>query len=224
MIKVTTSIGTYQEYSLHDALKELYKADTGKTEVKIENYIIDVVKNSSLIEIQTRNFSQIREKLMNLLQLNYSITLVHPIYEEKIFKTQIEDQISIRRSPKKDNLFEMFNELVYIPELIKYPKFTLEIVFTKIEIQRKRIKQNKYKVADKKLLEITRTFRFTKPEDFLFLIPYELQHKLTTKSLMTRLGIHYNLASKIIYFLAKIEVIKQIQKEGNLKVYAVEID
>ena len=114
MLEVTPSIGTYQEYSLHEELKNYYKTRTGSTEVKVENYIIDVVNDNELIEVQTRNFSQIREKLQKLLELNYSVTLVHPIYEEKVFKTTIGEKESIRTSPKKDNLLQMFNELVYI--------------------------------------------------------------------------------------------------------------
>ena len=224
MIKVTGTIGTYQEYSLHEALKNSYKSANGNIEVKIENYIIDVVNGKQLIEIQTRNFSQIRDKLENLLQLQYSVILVHPIFEEKLLKTRIDDKISIRTSPKKENLFQMFDELVFISDLFRYPNFSFEIVFTKVEITRNRIKPNKYKVADKRLIEVSGKKTFKRPEDFLFIIPYELQQKLTTRSLMTRLGIKYSLASKMVYFLNKIDVIKQIQKEGNLKIYAVKND
>ena len=224
MIQVTSSIGTYQEYSLHEDLKNYYKTETGFLEVKIDNYIIDVVNEQQLIEVQTRNFSQIREKLQNLLELGYSVTLVHPIYEQKLFKTTTDAKQSVRTSPKKDNLLAIFNELVYITDLFKYNKFSLEIVFTKVEIIRKKIKSNKYKVFDKKLLEITRKVQFTKPEDFLFIIPYELQQKLSTKNLMGRLGISYPLASKIVYFFAKINLLSIIQKEGNLKIYRVKFD
>lgn len=224
MVKVTSSIGTYQEYSLHEDLKNYYKTETGNLEVKVEKYIIDVVNNQQLIEVQTRNFSQIREKLQDLLELGYSVTLVHPIYEQKLFKTSIGDKQSVRTSPKKDNLLAIFNELVYITDLFNYTNFSLEIVFTKVEIVRKKIKTNKYKVFDKKLLEITRKVQFTRPEDFLFIIPYDLQIRLTTKNLMARLGIPYPLASKMVYFFAKTKLLRIIQKEGNLKIYSVKFD
>ena len=214
------SIGTYQEYSLHEDLKHHYTSASGKTEVRIENYIIDVVNNNHLIEIQTANFSQIREKLKYLLQKRYEITLVHPIYEEKVFRSKIEDRVSVRTSSKRDNLLTSFNELVYIPELFLYPNFSLDIVFTKIEIQRKKIK-NKYKTEDKKLLEIKRIVKFSSIEDLLFILPYDLQLRMSTKSLMQRLGITYPLASKIIYFFVKTDVLKMIEKESNLKIYQV---
>lgn len=214
------SIGTYQEYSLHEDLKHHYTSLSGETEVRIENYIIDVVNNNHLIEIQTRNFSQIREKLKNLLQKGFEVTLVHPIYEEKVFRSKIEDRVSLRTSPKRDNLLTSFNELVYIPELFLYPNFSLDIVFTKIEIQRKKIK-NKYKTEDKKLLEIKRIMKFSSIEDLLFILPYDLQLRMSTKSLMQRLGITYPLASKIIYFFVKTNVLKMIEKESNLKIYQV---
>jgi len=206
---------------LHADLKNIYKTEYGKTEVKINNFIIDVVnENNLLIEIQTRNFSQIREKLITLLNDNFSIILVHPIYEEKIFRSKIDDRVSIRTSPKKENLLTIFNELIYIPELFSYKNFNLEIVFAKIEIIRTKIK-NKYKIRDKKLLGIKRVTKFTKLEDLLFIIPYDLQNHLTTKNLMQRLEINYSLASKIVYFFVKTGVLKMIQKEGNLKIYQV---
>ena len=221
MIKVHNSIGTYQEYSLHADLKKKYKQEKGEMEVKIDKYIVDVVNKDHLIEIQTKNFSQIREKLQNLLQSGYFITLVHPIYDEKVFRTQNGDKFSVRTSPKKENLLSIFNELIYIPELFHYPNFNLEIVFTKVEIIR--IKNgNKFKIKDKKLVKINRIVKFSKIEDLLFIIPYELQLSLTTKNLMVRLGINYSLASKLIYFFSRTGILTMIEKEGNLKIYQVQ--
>ena len=222
MIKLPDGIGTYQEYSLHADLKDYYASEQGKKEVELENFIIDVVNDTQLIEIQTKNFSQIREKLLSLLKLGYSVKLVHPIYEEKVFRTKNGDKESLRKSPVKDNLLAIFNELVYIPELFFYENFSFEVVFTKIEIVRKKIKANKYRNIDKKLIETLRIMQFEKPEDFLFIIPYELQHRLTTKNFMASLGIKYPLASKVIYFLAKTKMLRTIQKDGNLKIYAVD--
>jgi len=223
LITVQNNIGTYQEYSLHEALKNNYKTENGETEVKIDKFIVDVVNEDQLIEIQTKNFSQIREKLVTLLTLGHKMTLVHPIYVEKVFKSRIDNKLSIRTSPKKDNLLTIFNELIYIPELFHYDNFSLEIVFTKVEIERKKIR-NKYKNIDKKLLEIKRTVKFSSIDDLLFIIPYDLQSKLTTKKLMQRLDINYALASKIVYFFSKTNILKMIEKQGNLKIYSVKID
>ena len=222
MIRLPSGIGTYQEYSLHANLKDYYTNENGQTEVQLENYIIDVVNGNQLIEIQTKNFSQIHEKLLILLRLGYNVKLVHPIYEEKIFRTKDGDKESVRKSPIRDNLLAIFNELVYIPELFLFENFSFEVVFAKIEIVRKKIKANKYRNLDKKLIEALRIMKFAKPEDFLFIIPYELQKRLTTKNFMASLGIKYPLASKIIYFLAKTNMLRIIEKEGNLKIYAVE--
>ena len=46
-------IGTLQERSLHAAIKQLYNIPGAKTEVKVDGFVIDVVKGDLLIEIQT---------------------------------------------------------------------------------------------------------------------------------------------------------------------------
>jgi hypothetical protein len=156
--------------------------------------------------------------------MQYAVTLVHPVFEEKIFRTKKGNEESIRKSPKKENLLAMFNELIFIPELFQFPNFTLEIVLIKTEIIRKIIRRNRYKIIDKKLLEINKKFSFNSPSDFLYILPYDLQKRLSTKNLMARLQINYRLASKIIYFFKKLELLKIIQKEGNLKIYSVKND
>ena len=63
--------------------------------------------------------------------------------------------------------------------------------------------------------------KFSSIEDLLFILPYDLQLRMSTKSLMQRLGITYPLASKIIYFFEKTNELKMIEKESNLKIYQV---
>ena len=54
------------EYSLHAGIEEWYSGLGGRVEVKGDDFIVDVVKDGLLIEIQTRNLSAIRRKLREL--------------------------------------------------------------------------------------------------------------------------------------------------------------
>ncbi len=54
------------EQTLHEQLKELYAKETGEIESTLGDYRVDVVRGDLLIEIQTRSFSSIRDKLRDL--------------------------------------------------------------------------------------------------------------------------------------------------------------
>ena len=61
------------EYSLHSEVKDLYSASGDELEVKVnEGFVVDILKENLLIEIQTRNFSSIRNKLVKLVRLGGS--------------------------------------------------------------------------------------------------------------------------------------------------------
>ena len=66
------------EQTLHEQLKELYAQEIGDKEAIIGDYRVDVVRRNLLIEIQTRSFSSIRDKLRDLTKEN-RVRLVHPI-------------------------------------------------------------------------------------------------------------------------------------------------
>jgi hypothetical protein len=48
------------EHSLHSEIKKWYTLPGDRFEVKIDDFIVDIVRHALLIEIQTRNFSAIK--------------------------------------------------------------------------------------------------------------------------------------------------------------------
>ena len=115
------------ETSLHEAVKRWYAEPGDRLEAKVDGYIIDIVRDDWLIEIQTGNFSAIRAKLVNLVRL-HPVRLVHPIPQIKwIVRLDARGgRVSRRRSPRRGRVEDLFLELVYIPHLIKEPNFSLE--------------------------------------------------------------------------------------------------
>ena len=71
-------INTYNEGALHAALKRRYALDGSQIEQKIGRYVVDVVHEDRLIEIQTRGFSALKRKLPELLR-EHEVTLVYPL-------------------------------------------------------------------------------------------------------------------------------------------------
>jgi hypothetical protein len=75
-------IGQLNEQPLHAALKAYYAHPDAQTEVLVDGYHVDVVRDGTLIEIQTGNFSAIKRKLGDLVP-HHPLRLVYPIAVEK---------------------------------------------------------------------------------------------------------------------------------------------
>jgi len=73
------SIGTLRERPLHASLKRWYARPGDRTEVAVAGYVIDLVRDDLLIEIQTRGFSGMRPKVVSLLDRGHRLRIVHPI-------------------------------------------------------------------------------------------------------------------------------------------------
>lgn len=72
-------IGTLREKPLHASLKQWCAKEGDRFEVPVDRYVIDVVRDELLIEIQTRGFSSMKKKLVRLLDLGHSVRIVHPV-------------------------------------------------------------------------------------------------------------------------------------------------
>ena len=70
------------EHTLHNQLKTWYAQPGDLIEASIEGYIIDLVRNDLLIEIQTGNFSSIKAKIQDLVE-RHKVRLIHPVAQKK---------------------------------------------------------------------------------------------------------------------------------------------
>jgi hypothetical protein len=122
------------EYSLHAEIKECYKTSGDELEVKVGDFKVDILRNKLLIEIQTGNFSAIKEKLCKLL-LNNRVRLVYPIAKVKwiVHVNGAGKFVRKKKSPKKGKLLDLFHELVHLPILINDWNFSLEVMLIEEE-------------------------------------------------------------------------------------------
>jgi len=219
-------IGTLQERSLHAAIKSLYEGPEAQLEVAIEGYVIDVVLDDLLIEIQTRNFTAIKDKLFALMK-NHRIRLVYPIPVEKWIVRQSPDgnsEIRRRRSPKKLGIANLFEELVSIPTFLLHKNFSLEVILIReeeIRIQdgKGSWRRNGWSSIDRKLLDVIERHLYNEPSDFLHLIPDTLQKPFTSSELAEAIKIPKRIAQKMTYCMRKMGTLKIAGKERNAFLY-----
>jgi hypothetical protein len=160
------------------------------------------------------------------LLVKYRVKLVHNIPSIKwLIKTDKSGNIiSKRKSSKNENLYNLFDELIYLIDVVSDPKFSFEIVMTEEE----EIRQNDGKgswrrkglsIKDRKLVRIFEKNKFNKLKDYLKILPGNIKEPFSTKDISSELKISIYLAQKIVYFYKKSKLIKCTGKKGNLLLY-----
>jgi len=202
-----TTIGSLNEKPLHASLKEWYRRDGDQVEVPLEGFVIDLVRDGLLIEIQTRGFSSMRRKLDRLLD-SYSIRLVHPVAVEKWIVKLDEDgrEASRRRSPKRGIAADVCGELVSFPSLLSHPNFTLEVALVEEEeIRRpdakKGWRRGGFVIEERRLVVVQERVEIGSPGALLDLLPQGLPDPFTTADLADGLGRSRHLAQEVAYCL-----------------------
>jgi len=216
------NIGTLRESSLHSTLKLWYKKTEDQLEVPIENFVIDIVRDDLLIEIQTKNFSAIKKKLEILLK-NHRVLLIHPIVKDKwIINIDYQSNRIIRKrlSPTHRSYLDIFEELIRIPDLIANPNLTIELLLVQVEEFRMNDGKGSWRrkgwsIYDKRLVNVLEKKVFCSPIDFLMLKPISLKPPFTNAELAFSLEKPLRLAQKMSYCLRKMGIIKVIGKSGR---------
>ena len=221
-------IGTQNESSLHASLKEYYRQPGDIVEGRVDGYHIDVVKKDRLVEIQTKNFTSIKKKLSMLLE-NHKVHLVYPIIIRRDI-VQIApgtgELLGTRKSPKKEDIYDLFSELMRIPQLILHPHLTIEIVFIKErEIRcndgRGSWRRRGVSIVDRGLAEVVEQRTFATSSDYLSLLPSDMPLPFTNKDLAGLARISRAKAQKATYTLKKAGLLEEVGKKGNEILYAV---
>ena len=235
------AFSTLNESKLHNSLKILYQElYEGKTEVEQDGHIYDIVtKNGNIIEIQTKNLAKLLPKILDTIEKGHNVKLVHPV--PLITRIELQDEngkiISKRKSPKKGSIFDIFRELTGIYPLMTNKHFSLEIV--EIEMTEERVRTNEpvqskngrrrfrrnWLKTGKRLDTIINTRRFSKPEDYLKLLP-PLPQQFCAKDLKKALSEQKELSARtagnahlIIWVLSHAELIEYTETKNKSKYY-----
>ncbi len=204
------------EQSLHNQLKARYTVEGAAVEATVDGYVVDVVRDGLLIEVQTGNFSAIKDKLGALLG-SHRVRLVHPVPRIKWIIRLDRDgaQVSRRRSPKRGRIEEVFYELVYIPEICETPGFELEVVMVDaeeylIDDGKGSWRRRRWSIHDRKLVDVVERHVFRCPNDYLDLLPEGLPQEFTARQLAKASRLRIRLAQKMVYCLRRMKVLRPI--------------
>jgi hypothetical protein len=219
-------IGTLNEKPLHAALKDWYAKPGDEIEVKVEGYFIDIIQDGTLVEIQTRNFSAIKHKVMNLAK-QHTLRLVYPIAQEKWIVKLSKDEhgkTSRRKSPKRGKVLDVFAELVSFPALLNNPNFSLEVLLIQEEEVRRHDENTNWRrrgwgTEERRLLDVIEQHIFETPADFWKLFPTTLPKEFTTSDLVNTMDIRKRTAQQAAYCLRKMGAIEKIGKRGRSNLY-----
>lgn len=222
-------IGTLSEKTVHAILKNYYQPDEDKQEIPIENYVADIYDNGEIIEIQTRQFNRMRDKLTAFLPL-YPVTIVYPIPREKwlIWIDEESGELSNKRkSPAKGNPYLAFIELYKIKMFLRDPNLRLKFVLMDMEEYRllngwsrdKKKGSSRYDRIPTKLVE---EVDITCPQDYMQFIPYNLEEPFTFKEFAKEAHIPTRLAQTVLHILQYMGMVKRVGKKGNAYLYEVE--
>lgn len=218
-------IGLLNEKPLHASLKQWYARPGDRFEVAVDGFVIDIVRDDLLIEIQTRNFASISSKLSKLTR-SYEVRLVYPVVLEKwIVRSTGGDIIVRRKSPKRGRLEDLFWELVSIPQLLSHPNFSLEVLMIREEeVRRYDGKRKRHRrgwvIEGRRLVDVLDQRLFRASTDWLAFVPKELQ-LFTTKDLASVANTRRELAQKMAYCLRQAKMIELIGRQGRANLYRV---
>ncbi len=221
------NIGTYKEKKLHKILKLYFEEETVYHEVPCEGFIADVLKDGNIVEIETSGFSGLREKLEAYLPL-YHVTLVHPLAAAKSVSWIDPETGNIsqkRRSPKKENAYDLLFECIYILDYITHPN--LNILGVCLEIQEYRMldgwSRNKKRGSHRYEQIPTDIFEgilLSDKDSFAAYIPDSCMKDFTTAQFRKEAGINEYTARAVMKVLMKAGVIEKTGKKGNTILYS----
>jgi len=218
------------ERSLHSAVKNWIATPGDKFEVEVDGFIVDIVRGDLLIEVQTRNFSAIRDKL-GVLVKKHRVRLVYPIAVRKriVHVDRIKGNPTKRRfSPKKGKLIDVFDELVRIPRLVKEQNFELEVLMVEEEEVRCDDGRGSWRrrgvsIKDHNLVRVVDSAIFRSVDDFLRFLPNTLAQPFTSKQLAECLGISLRLARRMTYSLREMGALQVTGKVGRALLFKVSV-
>ena len=222
-----SGIGLINEKPLHASLKQWYARPGDRFEVPVDGFVIDIVRDDLLIEIQTRNFASINSKLCKLTR-SYQVRLVYPVVQEKwIVRSATNDSRTAvrRKSPKRGRLEDLFWELVSIPQLLSNPNFSLEVLMIREEELRRYESKRRWRrkgwiVEGRRLVDVLDRRLFGASSDWLTFVPDGLE-SFTTKDLATIADTRRDLAQKMAYCLRHTRMIELIGRQGRANLYRV---
>ena len=205
----------------------MYARPGDRVEEVVDGYVVDVVRDDELVEIQTGSFASATRKLRRLVE-GRRVALVHPIAAERwLVRVDADGALTDRRrSPKRGQRLDLFDELVAFPDLVAHPNFRIELVLVREEEIRGPIPDGvRYRYPrdwmrlDRRLLDVLETVRVDTPDDLLELLPAGVPDPFTSADIAAASKRPKRLATRAAYCLQHSGATHCTGREGRHRVY-----
>ena len=228
---VAEGINLYSEYSLHDALKRIAAGTEGRIEVPVDGSIADAVRpDGELVEIQTSHLGAIGDKRKAWLDAGFCVRMQVPLIVRKTIVRldgSTGEILSRRKSPKKQGIFDLFDELVRASFLLSMEGLVLEVLFIEaLELRRslpEPVRRGRFlrstETQDRVLQNIVDRREFRSAEDWLSLLPGFPDSGWDSGLLAAALGIPAPKARKVLYTFARAGFLQSETGERRRKRY-----
>jgi hypothetical protein len=222
-------INLYAEQSLHASIKSYLAAPGDRLEAKVEGKVVDLVRSDGeLVEVQTGHLGKIVPKVLALAGAGYRVRVVYPVAAEcelRRLDPRTSELLSVRRSPKRGDVYQLFDELVKATGLMMSPNVTVEVLLVRSAETKTRDGSGSWRrrgdrTIDRELVEVLSSTSFRTRTQWLSLIPKSLPPPWSSASLAGALGIKPEKARKLLYCLARAGLLAEAGKDGRLKLYA----
>ncbi len=219
-----SSIGQMNETGLHEQLKHLY-ADGAPTECEVDGFVVDVLRDGEIVEIQTRNFGALRNKITRLAA-THRVRIVHPIASRTVIEKSDGNGavVSRRKSPKRGAIVDAFREITTIADLLPSRRIVVEIVL--VEIVEERVNDGRgswrrrgVSIAGRHLEQVVKEHRFATASDYLAVLPKDLTEPFTNSDLAEAMKLPYRTVQPVTSALRKMGLITIAGKHGRRLTY-----
>lgn len=225
------TIGTLSEKNLHAVLKQYFEPRIENQEIKIGKYVADIVSENKIIEIQTRAFNLLRNKLDAFLSLEEisEVTVVYPIAKTKWLCWIDKDTGEVskkRKSPKIGKIYDAFFELYKIKQQLINPKLSFCFVLLDIteyrylngwDINKKRGSSRCDRVPN----DIIDIINICNIKDYIQFLPSDLPSRFTTKDYAKNTKLNLKSSQTALNVLNYIGVVKRVGKLSNMHLYEI---
>ena len=219
------SVGLLSEKTLHAVLKEYFEEDHSCHEVKIGTYFADVFHHGEIVEIQTRSFDRLKEKLSVFLPL-YPVTVVYPIpYEKNLIWLDREsgEASAPRRVPKRGSFYDAGRELLRVFDYLSHPNLTVLLLLVNMDEYRFLSKNKGKKRGSEKIDRIPSTLvgelSLHGASSFKALLPEALPSPFTAKDFKKAIKGGPRNAPALLTVLYRLGIVERVGKEGNAYLY-----
>lgn len=224
-------IGTLSEKTVHGVLKNFFEPEPDYQEVALQGYFADIYNQEGVIEIQTRGFDRLREKLAVFLNA-YPVTIVYPMPCNKWvlwLDKQTGEVCSTRKSPRHYTMYDAFFELYKIKNYLQNENLKVKLVLMdmqeyKLLQTQKKTKRGQRKVGTKEdriPMGIREIITIEQPEDYMQFVPYELGETFTSQDFAKAGHISADTARMALNILHYMGTVRRIGKQGRAYLYEV---